>query len=105
MPNYVAVYSDDREPNWRRIHPAASFGHAGETITFANYMDVDVELHFKDWPFDSSPEDPAILAQKSTRDFTLAGSFPPFKVFPFRVKVAKTIDEAEGSRPILIIYP
>jgi hypothetical protein len=105
MSHYVAIYSDEREKNPRRINPAASFAHPGDTIIFANYMNVGIELRFKDWPFTSEPEDPAVLEPKSTREFTFDKEFSPFKVFPYTAKVVKTTEEAEGSRPILIIYP
>ena len=105
MLNHVAIYSDDREPNWRRIYPAVCGGRGGDTITFTNCMNDGIELHFKNWPFQETKEDPPTINPKDARTFTLAGGLEPYAVFPFTAKIAKTNDEAEGSRPILIIYP
>ena len=105
MPNFVTIYSDDREPNWRRIYPAVCGGRQGDAITFVNCMNDGIELHFKNWPFEETKEDPATLDPKSDRSFTLAKGLESYTAFPFTAKVARTYDEAEGSRPILIIYP
>jgi hypothetical protein len=100
---YVAIYEDGREQNPCRIYPAICGVNPGDSILFANHTDEEVSLHFAQWPF-SSGTDPITLAAGATQKKTLGAIAKPGDVFLYNAKCHQGKVEAEGSRPIIIIY-
>ena len=100
--NYVAIYKDPREPNPYRIQPAICGAAPGDGVTFANHTDGDVLLDFANWPFNAESS-PRTLEAGAVVTLTV-GKVKPGDIFPYAARCNQGQIEAEGSRPIIIIY-
>jgi len=100
---YVAIYEDSREQNPCRIYPAIRGASPGDSIIFANHTDGEVSLDFARWPFNAGT-DPIKLSAGATQKMTLGAEAKPGDVFPYVAKCHQGKIQAEGSRPIIIIY-